>query len=219
MDFIGKDKHANIRKTIHLIRHGQTDFNKKNIIQGSGIDSNLNAFGKEQARKYFEYYKIKIISRFTHQKLKRTIESVELFISNGLPHSSHEEFNEINWGIMEGQESNPENKVIYENIVNSWTNGELHIAIQNGETPLEMFERQKKGLQILMEKQDEEKILLCMHGRAMRSFLCLLTNTPLNEMEKWQHSNLCLYELNYNGICFDITKSNDTSHLKELIQS
>jgi broad specificity phosphatase PhoE len=213
MDFISKDKHANIRKTIHLIRHGQTDFNKKNIIQGSGIDSNLNLNGKEQARKFFEYYKDQNYKQVYTSKLKRSIESVELFISKGLPHSAHNEFNEINWGIMEGQESNPKTKVIYEDMVNSWTKGNLHIAIQNGETPLQMFERQKKGLQLLMDKPDEEKVLLCMHGRALRSFLCLLTNTPLNEMERWQHSNLCLYVLEFNGRFFEITKSNDTAHL------
>ena len=38
-----------------------------------------------------------------------------------------------------------------------------------------------------------------MHGRAIRSFLCLLTGAPLQEMENWDHSNLCLYELKFNG--------------------
>jgi probable phosphoglycerate mutase len=30
------------KKTIYLIRHGQTDFNKQGIVQGSGVDSSLN---------------------------------------------------------------------------------------------------------------------------------------------------------------------------------
>ena len=53
-----------------------------------------------------------------------------------------------------------------------------------------------------------------MHGRAMRSFLCLLTNIPLQQMEQWEHTNLCLYELTYNGSHFEVVRACDTDHLQ-----
>lgn len=28
--------------TLYIIRHGETDFNRKGIVQGSGVDSELN---------------------------------------------------------------------------------------------------------------------------------------------------------------------------------
>ncbi|HNU42529.1 MAG TPA: histidine phosphatase family protein, partial [Cyclobacteriaceae bacterium] len=34
-----------ITKKIYIIRHGQTDFNLKGIVQGSGVDSSLNVRG------------------------------------------------------------------------------------------------------------------------------------------------------------------------------
>jgi probable phosphoglycerate mutase len=85
--------------------------------------------------------------------------------------------------------------------------------VADGETPLEMFERQKLGLAKIMQNTAEQNILICMHGRAMRSFLCLLTNTPLQDMEKWGHSNLCLYVLKFNGNFFDVIEHNQTAHL------
>jgi len=32
-------------------------------------------------------------------------------------------------------------------------------------------------------------------------------------MEKWGHSNLCLYVLKFNGNSFDVVEHNQTTHL------
>ncbi len=215
MDSITINSGSKISKTIHLIRHGQTDFNKKNIIQGSGVNSLLNETGVWQAQQFYKYYnKIPYQKIYTSQ-LTRAIQSVHEFIAQGISHQEMPELNEINWGIMEGKESSPERHIEYQKIVDEWSSGNLDIAIANGETPNVLFERQKRGLEKIMAQQDEELVLICMHGRAMRSFLCLLTNTPLKDMEKWEHSNLCLYELEFNGNCFDVIKANDTKHLSD----
>ncbi|HEY1045178.1 MAG TPA: histidine phosphatase family protein [Bacteroidia bacterium] len=215
MDSIA-NKNAKISKTIHLIRHGQTDFNKQNIIQGSGINSDLNDTGKRQAELFFKSHQFNPYSRIYTSKLNRSIQSVEPFIKKGIPHTELEALNEINWGIMEGRAGSPENAALYNEIVSQWSSGNLDLAIENGESPNSMYNRQKTGLEHIMSREEEEFVLICMHGRALRSFLCLLTNTPLKDMEQWHHHNLCLYELAYNGSHFDIVKANDVSHLNEI---
>jgi len=204
---------SKISKTIHLIRHGQTDFNLRNIIQGSGVNSHLNETGIQQAKLFFENYKLLPYQHIYTSQLNRAIQSVDNFIQMGLKHSNLEGLNEINWGIMEGKESTPERHIEYQKIVTQWTNGNLDIAIGGGETPNQLYARQKIALEAIMQQTDEELILICMHGRAIRSFLCMLTGTPLQEMEKWNHHNLCLYELSYNGSNFEILKENDVAHL------
>lgn len=213
MDFITDFNGAKIRKTIHLIRHGQTDFNRQGIIQGSGIDSDLNDTGKLQAKRFFEHYSHIPYDHIYTSVLKRAIQSVDGFIQKGIAHTALEEFNEINWGIMEGRRGGPETAALYDRMISQWSNGQLDTAIEGGETPLAMYERQANGMRQLMSKTDEETVLICMHGRALRSFLCLLTGTPLKDMEIWQHENLCLYELDFNGKVFEITKANDKTHL------
>ncbi len=213
MDFIEKNNSANIRKTIHLIRHGQTDFNLQNIIQGSGIDSELNATGRQQALQFYEAYKHMPYHHIYTSQLKRAIQSVEGFIKAGIPHTALSELNEINWGVMEGKKGSTANRGLYLEMISKWSSGILDIAVEGGETPAQMFARQSEGLKKIMEKPDEQHILICMHGRAIRSFLCLLTNTPLKDMERWEHNNLCLYELEFNGQHFDVSKENDIFHL------
>ena len=46
-----------MKKRLFLVRHGQTDFNLKGIIQGGGVDSSINEKGREQAQAFFEKYK------------------------------------------------------------------------------------------------------------------------------------------------------------------
>ena len=96
--------------------------------------------------------------------------------------------------------------------MNLWNNGNLHAKITNGESPIEMQERQKIALQHILNAE-EELILVCMHGRAMKSFLCLMLDEPLTKMEQFQHTNLCLYHLQHDGNKFELLKANDTTHL------
>ncbi len=185
---------SNCKKTIYLIRHGQTDFNKQGIVQGSGVDSDLNSEGQEQASKFYKAYNHIPFEKIYVTELKRTHQSVLPFREKNIPIEIIPEFNEINWGILEGKVPNDENTKTFLSILDKWRNNELNVCIENGETPLEMFKRQKNGLTKILES-NHETILICMHGRAMRSFLCLLTGTELRKMDEFAHDNLCLYVL------------------------
>jgi probable phosphoglycerate mutase len=55
-----------------------------------------------------------------------------------------------------------------------------------------------------------------MHGRAMRIILSLLLETPLSEMDKYAHGNLCLYILHHDGEKFHLTTANSTAHFEHL---
>jgi len=202
----------NTKKTIYLIRHGQTDYNLRGIVQGSGIDSDLNETGRKQAQLFHDAYgHIGFDHVFTSQ-LKRTHQSVQPFLSSGTPWTILPELNEINWGVFEGKESTPEAKQAFNDVVESWRQGEVHIPIEGGESPQEMFERQQVGWHKIRQEQ-HEKVLICMHGRAMRSFLSLLLQTPLSDMDQYPHTNLCLYTLENFGINVELTGANITSHL------
>jgi broad specificity phosphatase PhoE len=76
--------------------------------------------------------------------------------------------------------------------------------------------RMKPAVEHIMRKQDEQTILICMHGRAMRILLCHLLNYPLRSMDMFEHSNLCLYILYYTGSMFRVETYNDTRHLLSL---
>ena len=165
-----------IQKTFYIIRHGQTDLNKKGIIQGRGIDTDLNDAGRKQADAFFKAYRDTHFDKIYISELKRTQQTVQQFIDLGIPYQKLAGLDELAWGIYEGQPGTPENRVVFKKIMTDWLEGRLDSKFEEGESPNEVQERQKEALKEIMSHPDEKTVLICMHGRAMRLFLCLLTS-------------------------------------------
>lgn len=202
-------------KKIYLIRHGQTDFNLKGIVQGSGVDSSLNDFGRAQAAAFYSSYKHVPFQKVYTSALKRSQQSVVSFIEDGIPHEALPSLNEISWGSREGVAITPEEDAYYHQVLRSWQEGETHLPIEGGESPEEVFNKQTKAIKKI-ENSEEDLILVCMHGRAMRILLCQLLNYPLKCMDLFEHHNLGLYLLNYTGSMYAVEEYNDTTHLASL---
>lgn len=203
-------------KKIYLIRHGQTDYNLQGIVQGSGVDSDLNATGRQQAALFYEMYQSVGFDKIYTSRLKRSIQSVQHFIDAGLPVEHYEGLNEINWGSREGQKITDDDDAYYHELVKKWGEGQVDLPIEGGESPVMMQERQKPVLDKILSRENENIVLICMHGRAMRAFLSLMLNYPLKDMDKFDHTNLCLYELTYTGNMFVLDRYCDTTHLKDI---
>ncbi|MFN3841588.1 MAG: histidine phosphatase family protein [Cyclobacteriaceae bacterium] len=203
-------------KKIYIIRHGQTDFNLRGIVQGSGVDSSLNDFGRIQSNTFYKAYQQVPFNKVYTSSLKRSIESVSGFLDKGIPHEILPGFNEISWGRKEGQPITPEEDAYYHYVLNEWRKGNTGLRIEGGESPEDVVARMKPAIQTVMSRPDESVILICMHGRAMRILLCCLLNYPLKSMDMFEHENLCLYVVNYTGSMFFVEKYNDTTHLKHI---
>jgi phosphoserine phosphatase len=202
------------RKKIYLVRHGQTDFNLRGVVQGSGIDAPINDTGRAQAKAFFEAYQNIAFDQVYHTALIRTRQSIESFISKGIPTTALPELNEISWGDYEGTPMTPEEGEYYKHMLHQWQMGNLDYAIAGGESPNVVAERMRKGIQKILEGPGET-ILVCMHGRAMRIFLSLIFNYDLRYMDQFEHSNLCLYLLEQlSDGTFVLRKGNDREHLK-----
>ncbi|WP_439883242.1 histidine phosphatase family protein [Pontibacter sp. MBLB2868] len=204
-------------KKVYIIRHGQTDYNLQGIVQGSGVDSNLNEVGREQAEKFFAMYKDIPFDKVYTSTLKRSIQSVQHFIDLGIPHEQHAGLNEINWGTREGTRITPEEDEYYHNMLQRWCDGETNVCIEGGESPDLVSERQQEFMELLLSRPEEKNVLICMHGRAMRILLCTILHFPLRCMDEFLHQNLCLYQLDFTGTMFTVKKYCDVTHLKKSI--
>ena len=203
-------------KKIYLLRHGQTDYNLQGVVQGSGIDAPINATGRAQAEAFFGAYREVQFDQLYHSALIRTRQSIQGFIDMGIPVTSLVELNEISWGNYEGTPMTPEEGEYYRMMLDQWQQGNLDYAIAGGESPNSVAERLHRAIQIILNGAGET-ILVCMHGRAMRIFLSLICQTPLKEMDQYEHGNLCLYLLQQEEKGgFTLLKENDQQHLKGL---
>ena len=200
-------------KKIYLIRHGQTDFNKRGMVQGSGIDAPLNETGRQQANAFFKAYGDISFDKIYISTLQRTRQSVQPFLDLGIPHEKLGGLNEINWGEKEGMAISQEDHDYYLQMTAAWENGQVDLSIAGGESPLTVQNRQKVALEHILSNTEEKTVLICMHGRAIRILLCLLLNHHLKHMDTFPHSNLGLYKINYVGARFSVEWTNDTRHL------
>lgn len=203
-------------KKIYLIRHGQTDYNKMGIVQGSGVDTSLNDLGREQARAFYETYGDVLFDKIYTSALKRTVESVANFIEEGIPHESLPGLNEICWGRKEGQRITPEEDAYYHYLLEEWRKGNTSLRIEGGESPEDVRSRLAVAIDHIFSHSEEKTILICMHGRAIRILLCHLLNYPLSYMDNFEHTNLGLYLLNFDQGKFTIELNNDLAHLRVL---
>lgn len=203
-------------KKIYIIRHGQTDYNLQGIVQGSGVDSSLNDNGRAQAQAFYEAYKEVRFDKIYTSSLRRTTESIQSFLDLGIASESLSGLNEISWGTKEGQRITPNEDAYYHWMLNQWQLGKTQERIEGGESPEDVTKRQEVALNRILSQTQEQTVLICMHGRALRILLCRLLNYPLKSMDMFEHHNLCLYLLEYTGSLFSIRKYNDIAHLDGL---
>jgi phosphoserine phosphatase len=200
--------------TIYIIRHGETDFNVRGVVQGRGVDTSLNERGNNQALAFFERYQSLPFEAVLTSTLQRTHQTVQKFIDLGIPWEQHADIDEMSWGTHEGQESNPVLRAEYEEMLRQWSEGNYDYSIGGGESLNELAERSRNFVRHLRTRS-ESLILVCSHGRAMRSLMAALKEVPLKDMERFHHSNTGLYRVQFDGRTFELDLVNDLSHLSE----
>jgi len=206
-----------LEKTLYIIRHGQTDLNLRGIVQGRGVDTPLNETGRKQAEAFYAHYKDVHFDKIYISTLRRTRETVEPFIRAGYSVESLSGLDEIGWGIYEGKEQTPEIIAGFEDLTTRWRNGELDACVEGGETPNQLAARQRQALNVILSRPEEKTILICMHGRAMRVFLSVLTNRDIALMDDFPHTNTALYKVHYRYGEFTITEAYNIQHLEGLV--
>jgi probable phosphoglycerate mutase len=203
-------------KELYFIRHGETDYNASGMVQGRGINSDLNAVGRAQGAAFYEKYKNVPFDKIYTSSLKRTHQTVKGFIDAGLPWEQLSGLDELAWGELEGQPATEESISAFRVLVEQWTSGDYDAKVPGGESPAEVALRMKEAMDIITSHTEEHTVLICMHGRALRLLLCILTNKPLAQMGDFPHQNTTLYRLSYQDGIFTILDFNNTDHLKSI---
>ena len=195
---------------LYIIRHAETEYNRKGIIQGSEVDSDINDVGESQANSFYEYYKDINFDKIYVSDLKRTFQTIRRFTENGSSYEKLKEFNEISWGVNQGKSDDLED---YAKLIDTWLAGNLDNKFEEGESPNEMSVRLVKGFNKVLD-DDHDTVLLCIHGRALRILLSKIIDNDLTKMDKYVHSNTGLYILEYKNGKYEILGSNLRDHLE-----
>ena len=203
---------------IYLIRHGETDFNRQGIVQGSGVDSDLNQLGREQAQAFFEKYKEVQFDALYVSNLKRTHQTLQPWVDKfGHRLNIEPDLTELSWGVLEGKAPTPEQLAEFGQLKLDWQNGLLDRKIEGGESPQECHNRLQRVLEKMRSLHTGQTILVCTHGRTSRVLLSGIVSDGMHDMERFDHSNTGLNILNCDEQGhFTAETINDTAHLMRL---
>ena len=197
---------------LYIVRHGETDYNKRKIIQGSSIDSSLNAKGLLQTEAFYQSYKNVKFDHIYVSALKRTAQTVNRFLEDGIAVTIDSDLNEINWGVNEGKKSNPNMQKKFNELLHYWSEGRKWHKIKGGESLLELEDRissfiaRLKGLAY-------SKVLICSHGRTMKCMLSLLLEREGKAMADFTIANTGLFIVRITAAGGELLTANNTLHL------
>ncbi len=207
-----------MEKLIYIIRHGETECNLNGIVQGCGIDSELNQNGLHQSKLFYEQYQHEKFDLIFSSHLKRSIQTVQEFISKCIPHIQDKRIREISWGEHEGKSGEPELMEKYFQILKHWGAGNYHARPIDGESAEELKHRIELFLEELTQRP-ESKILVCTHGRTLRAMMCIIQKLPISRMEDIQQRNTGLYKCRYSHGNWELLETNNLTHIHSMAKS
>lgn len=174
-------------KKLYLVRHGETLFNHKYLIQGM-CDSPLTQRGHVQAKQAKLIFQEKNII-FDHaycSMLHRTEETIQEITT--MPYTRCAELNERCYGSMEG-----ESRKIAENF--TFEQRSQLYELCGGETAEHLKKRMVDFLTQTMLKQDHNSVLCVSHGAAISYFLySVVPNVKIQRLE-----NCHILEFDFDG--------------------
>lgn len=199
---------------IYLARHGETEYNRCNQIQGRGIDEPLNDTGRRQARAIARHLKEVSIRRIYSSSLKRSKETAEIVAKTfDLEFQSYADLDEMNFGIYEGRPISEIESELVE-LHNVWKSGNVDHACENGESPSIVLNRAAGQFEEIIAKHPGSNLLFILHGRLIRILLSHFLQYGLSEMHRVKHSNGALYHIRWNGQQFEPVYLHETGHLE-----
>ena len=180
-----------MKKTLYLMRHGQTLFNLQHKIQG-WCDAPLTELGIKQAKMASEYFEKNSIT-FDHaysSTSERACDTLEIVTNYKMPYTRLKGLKEWNFGAFEGKDECLNPKLPYGDFFKAY----------GGDGELELRQRMNQTLTNLMENDDHHVVLAVSHGAACAQFYRAWEQYA-KVIKKERFYNCCILKFEYeNGI-------------------
>lgn len=184
---------------VYFIRHGETDFNKRCLIQGMS-DIPLNDKGIHQAELAADWFKQQgiVFDEVFSSPLVRARKTAAI-VSGRIFEEVHPDarIQEMDFGVDEGKP--------YSMIRDLFDAPEAYVPPERAESIQMLQERVQKFLDMLsdLSKQNKEvhTVLAASHGAALRGIMSCIDHCELKDFWRSGLSNCCIYKTHLeNGI-------------------
>ena len=196
-----------MKKTLYLMRHGQTLFNVRRKVQGF-CDSPLTELGIKQAkiaRRYFDNNHITFDQAYSSTS-ERASDTLEIITSHD--YKRLKGLKEWNFGTFEGESEDLNPKLPY---------GDFFVAY-GGEGEMEMRQRVADTVMEIMRQDGHESVLVVSHGASVRQFQRYWAHTS-NVDQKSKIGNCCIFKYSFENDVFTLLEiiNHDFSELNQAL--
>lgn len=201
---------------IYVVRHGETEYNAKDIYQGSS-DVPLNEKGLEQAKlcaKELEHVHFDRILASDLVRARVTAETIAAYHKNA-PLTIDKRLQEVHFGEWE-ERSFQEIETLWPGSIQRMYENCDTFEIPGGETFQEVQDRAWHAVKEEMDTmEDGQTLLVVCHGGTIRALLCKLLHLPLKHAWSFRQGNTAISRITYHGEddCNILQLLNSTRHL------
>lgn len=174
-------------KRVIFFRHGETDWNKADLVQGH-TDNTLNENGIRQAEILRDKLRREGIQHILSSDLKRALQTA-FIVAKGCSAtiSLHPEIREVNFGAAEGKprsQMRTEYPRLYELLSHPELSDSHEMAFPGGETRMQVFKRASEKLYDFLSNEDLDVVGVSTHGGVIGSILAV-------SFQKWEFIEPC----------------------------
>lgn len=200
---------------IYIVRHGETIYNQKGLLQGH-LDSPLSSVGIDQMERAADILMNVKCEFIICSDLGRAVQSAQIVAKkSNLPIFSEPRLRERNLGIAQGLTSS-EFADKYPLEYEKFNRGDQDYIIPGGESIIQRFTRSINCLQEIAEKYEGKKIIVITHGGVLDGVFRKITGIPLTSKRYFSLLNASVSTIEIFNKEWKLLNWGFTSHLSDV---
>ncbi|MFZ5354183.1 MAG: histidine phosphatase family protein [Bacillota bacterium] len=200
---------------VYLVRHGESEWNIHNKVQGK-TDIELSKKGIKQAELLAERLEKENIEHIYTSDLKRAKKTAELIQRRiGIDPVEMEIYREIGLGPWEGL-TIAEIKENYNEHYRIYREEPASFILPGAETILEVADRVCRGILDIVSRHKNSNILVVSHGVAIKSAVIKILDIDISKYNRFRIDNASITILSFSDVYSGgvvVNTLNDISHL------